>query len=430
MTQRLSTITQDRTGSSSRGGWLLAIVSTPADMLTPRIVRLSEAVLGIDRSPGHHPGGLVIGDPSISNGKTLLSRVHAGYELQDRGARNPVRVNGSRVSLELLGPDDVIRVGNTVLIVDKDSPSRAARKSGAFDGDDTRALVEKLQLHQSTQACRFCVDASLHDPSSEMTLVRSPCPVSCRAIGEWLASATDRELVIVPGDARDVLDRIEAAPANALVTLERADRVPADRIRSVVDALERHIDGGASIVVTLDDDVDDHVPEPVQQLFALRSGSVLEVPALRDRKLDVLPAMERWMEQVHPGSSIGLDAAIIERLIVHDWPDGLSELRKVADRLSRSVARGVPMTEALLPQSLGVVDPDPDEEGEDPLSELAIWNAFKLHEGNMSRVAKQLSLSRGHLYRRLRALGLTAQVLRSRLDALESGVDYYSLHNK
>lgn len=416
MTQRLSTITQTREGSA-RGGWMLAVVQTPASIPVPRIFRINDVLVPIDRKAQPGADGLVIADPAISNGRTVLHQVTDGYELEDRGARNPIRVNGERITRRLLAANDVIRVGNTLMVVERDDPARSARRSGAFDDPDIAPLVERLQLHESTASCRFRVDVSLDDPDAALTVVWSPCPVSCRATGRWLATRRARTLVAVPGDAPDAVERVRSAAPDATTVVERVDLVPRAALRELVEALERRIEKDLPIAVTLDAATSEVPPGPIAQLLALRSGTELRVPPLAVRKLDLLSAVSAYMDAAHDQSSRELTPDVAERLLVHDWPTGLGELKQVAERLARAVARGSGLTEAVLPPGVGMLDPEPEDEGPKALSRDVVWEAFLLNNGQAKQVARYLGLSRSHFYRRMKELDIDLQEMRDRYEA-------------
>ena len=73
MTMRLTTITRQRESADHGPGWILGIVHTPAAMKTPRVIRLTQPIVPINRSRQRGPVGLEIADPAVSNGRVSAS---------------------------------------------------------------------------------------------------------------------------------------------------------------------------------------------------------------------------------------------------------------------------------------------------------------------------------------------------------------------
>jgi len=129
----------------------------------------------------------------------------------------------------------------------------------------------------------------------------------------------------------------------------------------------------------------------------------IAIPALRDRPEDVVPIAERLLRSIAPGRSIRLSAMAKRALLAYEWPGNVRELR---NRLEAAIATGV---------EDDVVDEDDlrsivasTAPGEGPLrgkvedaERLAILDALRACEGNQTRVAERLGISRRTLVYRL-----------------------------
>jgi transcriptional regulator with PAS, ATPase and Fis domain len=130
----------------------------------------------------------------------------------------------------------------------------------------------------------------------------------------------------------------------------------------------------------------------------------LQVPPLADRRDDILPLAQHFLE---PGYQLLADA---ERALVrYDWPGNVRELRNSIRRaclLASSTRIGA--GDLMLPgtgggnattgnwEALPAREPDREE----------IEGALSRHEGVIAKAARELGLSRQSLYRRMEKLGI------------------------
>ena len=131
------------------------------------------------------------------------------------------------------------------------------------------------------------------------------------------------------------------------------------------------------------------------------------VPALRDRREDILPIARHVLSRV-AGSAAGhaLGAAAEAALLAYDWPGNVRELQNRLQR-ARLVATGPVIT----PEDLGldtgamsVAAPVVASNERQALEDL-----LRTHGGSVSRVAEALGLSRQALYRRMERLGVSLE---------------------
>jgi DNA-binding NtrC family response regulator len=142
----------------------------------------------------------------------------------------------------------------------------------------------------------------------------------------------------------------------------------------------------------------------------------LAVPPLAERADDILPIAEEVLRQqgsdsgAKPGAKLAFDGPARLALRGHAWPGNVRELQNrvqravIIDRTATTITR----------EALGLEVPAPSaalpEANEDtPLDREAIEGALARAEGNVSRAAAELGLSRQALYRRLDRLGIVIE---------------------
>jgi DNA-binding NtrC family response regulator len=130
----------------------------------------------------------------------------------------------------------------------------------------------------------------------------------------------------------------------------------------------------------------------------------IRLPPLRDRREDILPLARHFLgkQATRYGRSLeGFSPAAEDALMRHGWPGNVRELQHSVER-SVLMARG----SRIEASDLGLRR---REDGAAPMDELTldeaervlIEKALERHQGNVSRAAEALGLSRSALYRRL-----------------------------
>ena len=120
----------------------------------------------------------------------------------------------------------------------------------------------------------------------------------------------------------------------------------------------------------------------------------LNVPPLRERREDVVPLAESFLQ---PPKSLG--AAARNALLSHDWPGNVRELQ---NRILRATV--ISAGDVITPEDLGFGESretTADVPVERSQIEIALLNA----NGSVSRAAEALGVSRQALYRRMEKLG-------------------------
>jgi len=161
-----------------------------------------------------------------------------------------------------------------------------------------------------------------------------------------------------------------------------------------------------------------------EDLFHRLSVVPIRVPPLTERREDVAPLVEHFMEQISqatglPKRQIGDDAMAV--LQTHDWPGNVRQLRNNVERLM-ILAGGDPdavITADMLPPEVGSMVPSmPNGSGGEHLMGMPLRDAREAFEreylraqisrfsGNISRTAEFVGMERSALHRKLKALGM------------------------
>jgi DNA-binding NtrC family response regulator len=138
----------------------------------------------------------------------------------------------------------------------------------------------------------------------------------------------------------------------------------------------------------------------------------IHLPPLRERREDLVPLALLFLRRAaarYDRTVEGLSAEAAEVILRHGWPGNVREMEHAMHR-AVLMARGPEVTGAdLMLRRRG-----DDETGElegltlDEVERRLIEKSLERHEGNVSRAAEQLGLSRSALYRRLQRHGLSA----------------------
>ena len=142
----------------------------------------------------------------------------------------------------------------------------------------------------------------------------------------------------------------------------------------------------------------------------------VHLPPLRERPDDI-PLLAQWFAQsaasVYRRGELPLTAAAMDWLRGQRWPGNIRQLKQVIER-TVIMARGDDLDAADLELAVDVQSqksddrdlPTPGTMTLDEIEKAVIEQAMKRFQGNISRVAEALGLSRAALYRRLEKHGI------------------------
>jgi DNA-binding NtrC family response regulator len=159
-----------------------------------------------------------------------------------------------------------------------------------------------------------------------------------------------------------------------------------------------------------------------QDLFFRLNGISLLIPPLRERIEEIEPFARMFIAaacaEVERTSPLVLSAAVLALLKEHQWPGNVRELRNVIERAVVLCVGDAIVPEHLPPSllkaaesrraALGVPDSGPStlRSEIDALEKAKILETLERCDGNQSRAARMLGISRGTLLARLDTFGI------------------------
>ena len=141
--------------------------------------------------------------------------------------------------------------------------------------------------------------------------------------------------------------------------------------------------------------------------FRIRTVEI-RLPALRDRREDLLPLAERFRAQHarrYRKDVVGFDGGAVRAMERHSWPGNVRELDHAVER-AVLLSRGERITAVDLGLEEGAQRRGLEEMTLEEVEEHLIKKALDRYGGNVSQAAEALGLSRSALYRRLEKHGL------------------------
>jgi DNA-binding NtrC family response regulator len=141
-------------------------------------------------------------------------------------------------------------------------------------------------------------------------------------------------------------------------------------------------------------------------LFRLNTVEI-RLPPLRERREDIAPLAMQFLRQHatrYRKNLTGFGQPALAALVEHGWPGNVRELEHVVER-AVLMAGGHQVERS----DLGLQPPSEqriDDMSIEDVEALLIRKALVRYEGNVSRAAEALGLSRSALYRRIQRYGL------------------------
>jgi two-component system nitrogen regulation response regulator NtrX len=155
-----------------------------------------------------------------------------------------------------------------------------------------------------------------------------------------------------------------------------------------------------------------------EDLFYRLNVIPIEVPPLRARKEDVPALVEHFVRVfcAENGKRLKVVApAALTYFMTYDWPGNVRELRNMVERLVIMVPGDTIGADELPPPlrpkadaaSPAAGDGKPLKEARESFERAYILAELRAQEWNMTRTAERLGIERSHLYRKIRAYGIT-----------------------
>lgn len=139
----------------------------------------------------------------------------------------------------------------------------------------------------------------------------------------------------------------------------------------------------------------------------------LRLPPLRDRREDISPLIEHFIEKMNllRGKTIsGMDDEALQILMGHDYPGNIRELENIIEHAFILCSAG-PIQARHLPGGLAGRCLPPDEQSSlthtlNTTEAVAIVNALKRNNYNRLATARALGMHKSTLFRKIRKLGI------------------------
>jgi transcriptional regulator with GAF, ATPase, and Fis domain len=418
--------------------------SRPALPATPvlLIVYMGGSVLAEPRLIPLPSGSLVLGRAvDAMAGVTLddkrTSRVHAVVQcdprgqlhVADAGSHNGTFVNGERVTQAALVDGDVLRVGDSLMVVRllrgplADSPCSylVGCSPAAAHVRSTLARVagsrSSVLLLGETGTGKEVAARFLHERSGRSGPLVS---VNCSALPETLAES------ILFGHARGAFTGAVAQPGffraahKGTLFFDEVGELPPAVQPKLLRVLEERIVYPTGSVTGQQVDVRLLFATNRQLLAAVSAGAfradlyarisevVVSLPPLRQRREDIFLLLQYALRDSPP---VQLPAALAELLLLHDWPFNVRELVKLAAELTAT--GDIESIAARLRRIPPSATPPSLEEAEErtPDREQMV-GLLRSYHGNIAAIARKLGCPRKYIYRWIEQYKLDLSVYR------------------
>ncbi len=379
----------------------------------PQPLRIGSTLLGRDVDAAH---GLSLAESRVSRSHAAIHYQPALAQLYiaDLGSRNGTYVNGVRVKQCTLRDQDLIRVGDCLLLVRYQQPIAPEALERELLGQSPpmrrlRATLSKIAVTSATVllsgesgtgkevAARY-----LHAASGRTGALVA---VNCSAIPDTLFESQ------LFGHVRGAFTGAQAtmgffrAAQGGTLFLDEVGELSALAQPKLLRVLEERLIypvGSVSalpvdtrLILATNRDLSAAVSEGKfrADLFARVAEVVVGLPPLRERKEDILPLLLHSLGQFPSHMS----ADLVERLLLHPWPYNVREIVKLAVEL-QVLGDDLSVIESRLRMPRGPAaqavpqDSDAPERGR-------LESLLHEHHGNVAAIARTLGCARKNVYR-------------------------------
>jgi transcriptional regulator of acetoin/glycerol metabolism len=440
-----TTITEASSHRPATGSAELALAwvfPRPGEAPTSLAPRGGEVVIGRDGSCAVRLEG-----SDVSRRHAALTWDGAGVvTIRDLGSRNGVRVNSRSIKEVALGLGDVVRLGGWIGVVTTTPGALVEIAPGFYGGAALQAAVGPLEraapsdlpiiLEGETGTGKELAARALHGWSGRSGALVA---VNCAALPEGLAEG---ELFGYRRGAFTGADRaspgfFRSAEGGTLFLDEVAD-LPAALQAKLLRALEqrevqplgetRPVPVDVRVVVASQQPLADVAREGRfrPDLLARLDGLTVKLPPLRRRREDVPPLFSRLLATFGQGRAPAVEADVVERLCLHDWPFNVRELVLLVRRLLTLHGNEPTLTALHLPERIGAAAPAPSSPAvagpasvapaapapSEPLELPALVVALRAAGGNVARAAAMLGITRQRAYRLMEGQAVDLEAMR------------------
>ncbi len=439
-----TTLNPNRPSEGARSAPSLLVVSSPDPAVTGTATSLERPYLLMGRgTPVKHLR--IAGDGALSRTHAALAfdKAMNQYEMEDQGSSNGTFVNGQRVERAHLRRSDVIRLGETVMMLTADlsdpDPEQIDRTGMVGISGALAAVLEQVErvgptdltvlLQGDSGVGKELVARYVHACSG---LDGPFVAVNCATLRPELAASElfGHRRGAFSGADRDHEGLFVSAAGGTLFLDEIGELQPevqAQLLRAIETRQVRAVGANRPVPVTvrlvaatnIELNAAIRAGEFRGDLYARMAQWVIPIPPLAERREDVVPLCRHFLAQFAPDTEYELSADAVEALCLHDWPMNVRELASVLRRLTIEHPEGGRIESTSLPQevltglqgrdaavSISLAPPLPRPDGTPTKTELLHLLAH--FDGNVTDVARHLGRHRVQVHRWLKRYGLNA----------------------
>ena len=391
----------------------------------PRAIALGKGGGGIGRGAGN---AIRVEDSRVSGHHADLRRNRSTgrLELEDRDSSNGTYVNGIRRSKTLLDSNDVIRVGDTLAIVELGHQSQELAEDPAqslpwmllgTEVEQATAVEDPVLLLGPTGAGkgfvaeRIALSSGHSEPFVQVNCAALPAElVESELFGHTRGAFT--------GATNDKPGLFEAAHGGTLFLDEIGAISPASQaklltciesrsVRRVGSVSARDIDVRLLAATSLDVHGAIGTGTFRRDLYFRLSAIEISLCGLSQRRIDVLPLL---LEETGWADAGALSAEALEAVLLYDWPGNVRELLNLARLLGRDGTR--PVDYHRLPERMTAflkhrsdAESTPKGRSKAPSREI-LEEGLASVSGNVSELARRLGKHRNQVVRWLERYGI------------------------
>ena len=436
-------------------------VAFPSELRRTFTLRQAETTVG--RDPGLD--GLLLEHGTISRQHAVLtfSAADGAHAVRDLGSRNGTWVDGVRAtdSPRALVTGSVLRLGDTLLVYDQE-PSDADADAGAGAGAQTVPRDALPGNAAAVRALRSQVGRAAPDPAPVLIIGETGTgkeriahelhrlsgrtgklvALNCAALsGQLVESQLFGHVKGAFTGADQAQPGLFRAADRGTLFLDEIGDLPPELQPKLLRALQEGevLPVGATQPVRVDVRVVAATHRDLaraaaaggfrEDLYARLAIWELRVPALRERRADLLDWVDRfhaaWAARRAPGGAtaaatsapLRFDADAAEALLRFAWPLNLRGIERLVHELGSSARAGSVIAASALPAWLTVAAANPAPAAEAPAATPSaevptrdeFTRAFEELGGSVHALARRFGRDRRQIYRWLEAHGLAAR---------------------
>jgi DNA-binding NtrC family response regulator len=411
----------------------LAVVASPDTGLTGRTLPLSatctDIQLGRELDPGPPPR-VVVADERVSRLHATVAFDGRSLCVSDCRSSNGLFVDGLRVEEAALPPGAVVRLGDTLLVVQRPATGADPDDLGMVGAAPALASLRRMigQVAPSHLAVLITGETGTGKELVAQAIHRLSgrpgpfVPINCAALPATLAES------ILFGHDRGAYTGATAAQQGAFAAahggtlfLDEVGELGLEIQPKLLRVLE---DGQVTRVGAVRPERIDtrlvsatNVPLDVavsagrfrRDLHARLAGVPLPTPPLRDRREDVLRLFAHFLPPAARARPLSADFA--EALLLHQWPENVRELGKLAERLALFHPAAPRWELSMLEEPMRArvlirTKSPPRGASSGPPSRPELLALLDRYRGNVALIARHVGRNRKQVYRWMDELGV------------------------